>query len=388
MAIAYFDCFSGISGDMVVGALVDLGCPLSFLQENLASLPLGACVLTASRQQQASLTGTRFLVDQAHPDKTERTFRDIQQIIAASSLPGIVKEQALQVFHCLAEAEARIHDQPIEDVHFHEIGATDTIVDVTASLLGIHYLDIKRVFSSPLPLGSGFVRCRHGLLPVPAPATLEILKSVPVYAGDSGFELVTPTGAAIAVTLAERFGSMPPLRIKSVGYGVGERVTGEKPNLLRVLLGTSTEAITEETLIVIETALDDLNPEIYQHVMDLLFQHGALDVFLIPVYMKKNRPGTLLRVIAHERDLTVLSSTIFQETSTLGLRYCRVDRLRVHRESEFLETPWGTVRVKISIDPEGKRFVSPEYEDCRRIAREQGIPLKRIYQEIVRRSPD
>ncbi|HNU73176.1 MAG TPA: nickel pincer cofactor biosynthesis protein LarC, partial [Thermodesulfobacteriota bacterium] len=272
MAIAYFDCFSGISGDMVVGALVDLGCPLSFLQENLASLPLGACVLTASRQQQASLTGTRFLVDQAHPDKTERTFRDIQQIIAASSLPGIVKEQALQVFHCLAEAEARIHDQPIEDVHFHEIGATDTIVDVTASLLGIHYLDIKRVFSSPLPLGSGFVRCRHGLLPVPAPATLEILKSVPVYAGDSGFELVTPTGAAIAVTLAERFGSMPPLRIKSVGYGVGERVTGEKPNLLRVLLGTSTEAITEETLIVIETALDDLNPEIYQHVMDLLFQ--------------------------------------------------------------------------------------------------------------------
>ena len=380
--IAYFDCFSGISGDMILGALVDLGFPLSELTASLASLKTQKYTLEALPEKRMNLKGTRLRINVKQPGKDEKTFKEIRTMIEGSKINKDVKEKSIDIFSCLAKAEAFIHRKRIDQVHFHEIGGADSIIDIVGSVLGIHYFNIKEIVSSPLPLGNGFIQCRHGTLPLPAPATLEILKNIPVFGIDKLVETVTPTGAAIIVTLAQTFGFLPPITIEKVGYGVGERKDNEVPNLLRVILGRKEKKVSREQAVVIETNIDNMNPEIYEYLMEVLLKKGALDVALIPVQMKKNRPGILLKVIARENDKIELIETLFNETTTLGVRVNTVDRYTLFRKTDVVETPWGKVRIKIIEEPGGEIVTSPEYEDCKRIARTKNIPLKQILFKI------
>jgi uncharacterized protein (TIGR00299 family) protein len=376
--IAYFDCFSGISGDMILGAFLDLGFPLSELTASLASLKIPKYTLEALPEKRMNLKGIRLRINMKQPGKDEKTFKEIRTVIEGSKLNKDVKEKSIEIFSCLAKAEAFIHRKRIDHVHFHEIGAADSIIDIVGSVLVIHYFNIREIVSSPLPLGNGFIQCGHGTLPLPAPATLEILKTIPVYGIGKPIETVTPTGAAIIATLAQSFGSLPPVTIEKVGYGVGERKDNEVPNLLRVILGRKEKRVFWEQVVVIETNIDNMNPEIYEYLMEVLFKRGALDVALIPVQMKKNRPGILLKVIARENDKIELIETIFNETTTLGVRVNTVDRYTLSRKTNVVETPWGKVRIKIIEEPDGRIVTSPEFEDCKKIARAKNIPLKQI----------
>jgi pyridinium-3,5-bisthiocarboxylic acid mononucleotide nickel chelatase len=376
--IAYFDCFSGISGDMILGAFLDLGFPLSELTASLASLKIQKYTLEALPEKRMNLKGTRLRINVKQPEKDKKTFKEIRTMIEGSKINKDVKKKSIDIFFCLAKAEAFIHRKRIDQVHFHEIGAADSIIDIVGSVFGIHYFNIKEIVSSPLPLGNGFIQCGHGTLPLPAPATLEILKNIPVYGIGKPVETVTPTGAAIIATLAQSFGSLPPITIEKVGYGAGKRKDNEVPNLLRVILGRKEKKVSREQVVVIETNIDNMNPEIYEYLMEVLLKKGALDVALTPVQMKKNRPGILLKVIARENDKTELIETIFNETTTLGVRVNTVDRYTLSRETNAVETPWGNVRVKIIEEPDGRIVTSPEFEDCKRIARAKNIPLKQI----------
>jgi pyridinium-3,5-bisthiocarboxylic acid mononucleotide nickel chelatase len=376
--IAYFDCFSGISGDMILGAFLDLGFPLSELTASLASLKIPKYTLSALSEKRMNLKGTRLRINVKQPGKGEKTFKEIRTMIEESKINKEVKEKSIEIFSCLAKAEAFIHQKRIDQVHFHEIGAADSIIDIVGSVLGIHFFDIREIVSSSLPLGNGFIQCGHGTLPLPAPATLEILKNIPVYGIGKSFETVTPTGAAIIATLAQTFGPLPAITIEKVGYGAGERKDNEVPNLLRVILGRKEKRVSWEQVVVIETNIDNMNPEIYEYLIEVLFKKGALDVALIPVQMKKNRPGTLLKVIAMESDKTELIESIFNETTSLGVRVHTVERYTLSRKIKVVETPWGKVRIKIIEEPDGRIVSSPEFEDCKRIARAKNIPLKQI----------
>jgi len=376
--IAYFDCFSGISGDMILGAFLDLGFPLSELTASLASLKIPKYTLSALSEKRMNLKGTRLRINVKQPGKGEKTFKEIRTMIEESKINKEVKEKSIEIFSCLAKAEAFIHQKRIDQVHFHEIGAADSIIDIVGSVLGIHFFDIREIVSSSLPLGNGFIQCGHGTLPLPAPATLEILKNIPVYGIGKPFETVTPTGAAIIATLAQTFGPLPAITIEKVGYGAGERKDNEVPNLLRVILGQKEKRVSWEQVVVIETNIDNLNPEIYEYLMEVLFKKGALDVALIPMQMKKNRPGILLKVIARENDKTKLIETIFNETTSLGMRVHTVERYTLSRKIKVVETPWGKVRIKIIEGPDGRIVTSPEFEDCKKIARAKNIPLKQI----------
>ena len=304
MTTAYFDCFSGISGDMVLGALIDLGFPRGELREGLAKLPLSHYQLKIEKKKCSQIGGLRVEVGILKQENSDRTFSSIRKMIDGSLLDGKTKDLSIKIFHRLAEVEAKIHQQSLSQVHFHEVGATDSIIDIVGSALGINYLQIDRVYSSKIPLGTGLVDCQHGILPLPSPATLELLKGVPVYSkGDEG-ELVTPTGAAILTTLTDRFGPLPPLKIERIGYGAGERVSQPHkiPNLLRIIVGKEEKGIETDRVVVIETNIDDMNPEIYDYLMEKLFDQGALDVSLSFLQMKKNRPGTLLKVICRQEN--------------------------------------------------------------------------------------
>lgn len=384
MRVAYFDCFSGISGDMILGALLDAGLARETLEETLRCLPLSNYRIAITTEARHSVRAMRFVVELDRPEPKERSYRDITELIAATALPPAVKTQSLAVFHCLAQAEAHIHQKRLDEVHFHELGAVDSLIDIVGAVAGIHALGVEEVIASPLPLGSGFVQCRHGTLPVPAPATVEILKDVPVYGSSLSGELVTPTGAAFLKTLTSGFGPLPALRITAVGYGAGTMDRTEAPNLLRLILGEKDRALQRETLEVIETTIDDMNPQWYDHLMELLFAQGALDVILVPVQMKKNRPGTLLMVLAQRTEKDALLQVLFRETTTIGIRSYPVERVKLPRREETLATPWGAVRVKVIERPDGLMETVPEYEDCTRIAHEHRLPLKQVYQEIAR----
>jgi len=388
MLVAYFDCFSGISGDMILGALLDLGFPYSELRAGLESLPLNNYTTEAYLEKRMNLKGTRFQVHLSTTEASARTFKDIKALIEGSKINAFVKEKSIQIFQCLAKAEAHIHLKDIDEVHFHEVGATDSIIDIVGSVLGIQSLGIEEIICSPLPLGSGFVKCQHGSLPLPSPATVEILKDVPVYGSGSKGELVTPTGAAIIATMGNSFGPMPLLKIKKGGYGVGEKKLPDIPNMLRIILGWKETQLFQERVVEIQTNIDDMNPELYEYIMDLLFKKGALDVLINPVQMKKNRPGVLLKVIAFEKDKENLIRTIFQETTTLGIRCNTVERFQLPRKTKKIKTPWGEVRIKMVVSTDGKKEVSPEYEDCKRIAQEKNIPLRRVYREIYKSTKD
>jgi len=402
MSVAYFDCYNGISGDMALGALVDAGLDVADLRRGLASLPAEGFEIRVQKVKRAGIFATRAEVVVDEAKDIHRTLADVNAILDGSQLPERVRTRSGEAFRRLAEAEAHVHCKPVESIHFHEVGCLDAIVDVAGTMLGIELLDIERVFASPLAVGQGTVQCRHGELPVPAPATLEILRGVPLYSGGIEAELTTPTGAAIIATLAERFGPLPPMRPRAIGYGAGRRELADRTNCLRITIGelvadeqSSTEsgelaAHTErETLYLLETEIDDMNPELFSALIEGLFDLGALDVHWTPVQMKKNRPGVSLQVLADLEHRDAAAAMIFRETSTFGLRVRPVDRYCLRRSFESIETPLGPMRVKIGYWGERILKVTPEYEECRRLAAAKKVPLARVYQaaaaEIERR---
>jgi uncharacterized protein (TIGR00299 family) protein len=383
MRIAYGDLIGGISGDMFVGAMLDLGLPFAKLKSELKKISGLRYTLTSSKKSIHGVRATRFHVV-CSDEKSTRSWKQIRSLINLSSLNPLVKETGINIFSCLAEAESKIHGIAPEKVHFHEIGATDSIVDIMAGAVGAHELGIDAFHFSPIPLGRGITRALHGPLPVPGPATMELLKGIPVHGIDLDNETVTPTGAAIVKALGEGFGAQPNMTIQEIGYGAGQKDFADRPNLFRLVIGTDAVPFGQEEMLVIETNIDDMNPELYDYVLDRLIAAGARDVFLSPIQMKKNRPGTLLRVIAEPKDRDALGRIIFKETSTIGIRYYPVGRVILKRLSERLKTPYGTIKVKIAEEPDGTRRIAPEYDDLKRIAAAKKIPLKLLYDEVVR----
>jgi uncharacterized protein (TIGR00299 family) protein len=381
--IAYLDCFSGISGDMLVGALLDAGLPFDDLQKTLGSLPLRGYRLEKLRTHKNRVHGTRFIVAVQMENQVLRRFRDIKDMIQSARLSSWVKEKSIQTFESIAMEESKIHGCPPEEVHFHEVGATDSIIDVVGTLFGVEQLGIASAYSSALPLGSGFVDTQHGRIPLPAPATLALLKGVPIY--DSGLkqELVTPTGAALARVLVESFGPMPPMVVEKIGYGAGSRDLPDRPNLLRIIIGEEGLQERLETVTVLEANLDDTNPEWFSFLMDQLFEAGALDVVFCPVQMKKNRPGVLVQVIARPHQQDDLMNVLFRESTTLGVRFRYSQRKVLERSFAEIESPWGPMRVKRVLQPDGSSFIYPEYEMCRKTALDKGVPLKEIYSWVM-----
>lgn len=382
MSLAYFDCFAGISGDMTLGALVDLGLPARRLDEMTRQLGLTGVQLTAQRVRRAGLTGVQVTVS-GPPAPSPRPYQAIRAQVTAAPLPDRVRELSLRAFARLAEVEARLHGLPVEAVHFHEVGSLDALVEVVGTMVGVVELGITRAVGSPLPLGHGWASGAHGPLPLPAPATLGLLQGVPTYPSGRQEELVTPTGAAILTTLVETYGDMPALIIRGTGYGAGARDPEGHPNLLRVVVGEEQPSGRErEELWLLETNIDDMNPQLYEHLIEQLFAQGALDVTLTPVIMKKGRPGVLLRVLTPLAAREPLLQAIFRESTTIGVRYSPVSRVCLPREVRTLHTRFGPVRVKYARDGQGAQQTTPEYEDCRRIAREQQLPLKLVYEEV------
>lgn len=387
--VAYFDCFSGISGDMTLGALLDCGLEISRLQQMLSGLALPGYRLEASRVSRYGLAGTDLRVIPEGVSSEQRHLPEIKELIRQSTLPDPVKEKSSAVFDNLAAAEATVHGVPIEDVHFHEVGAVDAIVDIVGSVAAIYLLGIGQIYCSPLPVGGGTVNSAHGLLPLPAPAVLELLqrRRVPVYGRETRHELVTPTGAALVTTLATAFGPPPSLTLEAVGYGSGKLDPGYA-NYLRIIIGNGTpsSAYNQEPLRTIEANIDDLNPEIFGYLMERLFTGGAWDVYYTPVQMKKNRPAVKLTVLTPPQYLNQLVEIVFQETSTMGLRVLEAQKYTRPRRVVTVTTEWGPVRVKLAPveADEGPQHYAVEYEDCARIARRTGIPLKEIYRRVER----
>lgn len=390
MTVACFDCFSGISGNMILGALLDAGLSLQDLKTDLAQLQVSDYRLEVSRVWRHGLAGT--LVDVTVEEaNVERQLPQILSIIESANLPNEVKERCGRIFARLADAEAQVHGSAAAKSHFHEVGAVDALVDVVGSVAGLYRLGVDQVYMSPLHLGTGLVNCAHGKIPVPAPATLELVRGVPVYGGDIHAELTTPTGAAVITTLASQMDFAPPMRVKSIGYGAGHRDL-PIPNLLRIALGEplggATGQYEQDIVTVIETTVDDMNPEFYDHAMNTLFRNGALDVLLVPAQMKKNRPVAMLSVLAAPADVERVVRTIFDETTTLGVRLRQESRRKLARESVSVQTRYGPVRVKIGKLAGQVKTVSPEYEDCRQAAEEQKVPVKDVYAEASRAATD
>jgi hypothetical protein len=388
--LAYFDCFSGISGDMTLGALIDLGVPADWLQNELSRLPVQGYQLSTNPVKRSGIqaTGVTVAVQDAGDS---RNYKKIRSLIEDCVLSDGVKSASLAVFERLARAEADIHGCAPEEVHFHELGAIDAIVDIVGTAICLEKLGITEVIASPLPLGSGFVDCQHGKLPVPAPATIEILRDVPVYGTNVDAEIVTPTGAAIIRSLAQRFGPMPPMRLSGTGYGAGQRELPDRPNLLRVMTGTisdSTGVLSSDEIVVVETCIDDMNPEFFGFIMERLFADGALDVYWLPIHMKKNRPGTLLQVLCEEACVTPLVHRLLSETTSLGVRYYKAARKRLVREPVVIQSSFGKIQVKRVKELDGSERLVPEYDVCREIALKQNLPLRAVYETIAREAAE
>ena len=406
--ILYLDCFSGISGDMTIGALIDAGLDFPHLVKELEKLGLTGYRLKRREAMAGAVSTTKFDVEIIKEQKS-RNHNDIKKIITGSGLPDKVKKVSLDIFECVAAAEAKIHNRSIEEVHFHEVGAIDSIIDIVGTAIGIQYLQIDKVYCSHIPLGSGNIDTSHGKLPIPAPATLEILKSVPVYQGDFDFEVTTPTGAAIAKTLTVGFGKIPDIEIKNTGYGAGTKNVSIDnkhhhhshglPNVLRAVLGREVEAAPEssnirssfldkifhtEDTIMLSTNIDDSTPEIMGYVMEKLnTSKGVLDAWLQNIYMKKNRPAFKLNIICTIKEENNIAEMIFKETSTLGIRREAVNRYCLDREIQLLKLPYGEIEIKVAkLDGEIVNS-SPEYESCKKLAKKTGKPLKDIYRDIA-----
>jgi len=432
MRIAYLDCFSGISGDMFLGALVDAGVPARLLEETAAGLNVGAR-LEISRVDRGGITATKVdvyshgekdfpreqywerrkhaaepegyshkrepvqllehnyaIAETSHSHEPRRGLKEISEIIRRAAISESAKNTAIAIFEELGAVEAKIHNTDVEAIHFHEVGAVDAMVDIVCAAVGREALGIDEIVCSPLNVGGGTVTCAHGTFPVPAPATVELLKGAPVYSSGIQAELVTPTGAAIVKTLVKRFGALPQMKIEKISYGAGTRELAEQANVVRLTIGEAqaTSGIAQETISVLEANLDDLNPQIFGYVMDRLLEEGALDAFVMPVQMKKNRPGMLLTVLCKPEHASRLCSLIFSETTTLGVRQREEKRQTLARKWVTVTTRWGEVRMKIASMNGTVTNYAPEYEDCRRIASEQHVALKAVMQEAVQRYLD
>ncbi len=385
MKTAYLDCFSGISGDMLLGALIDLGVDPQELQERLAALNIGNFELVTNKVIKKYLSATRVNVIIKTPNQASRNLYDILKILDDSGLPGDIKLKAMEIFKDLAAVESKIHGCSPDEIHFHEIGAVDSIVDIVGGLLGFRLLDIRSVYVSRIPLGTGFTESSHGKLPLPAPATLELLKNMPVYDSGLCYELVTPTGAALIKHLANGFGFMPPMKIQQIGYGAGTRDMENWPNVLRMVIGeeVATDLSRTETIVILESNVDDCSPEIMGYLMERLLESGALDVSFSPIQMKKNRPGIRLEVISPVPLKDKLMEIMFLETPTLGVRYRYCERKLLLRSLEELNSPWGKIKVKKVTRIDGSQCLLPEYEECRKIARENRVSLRQVYKWIA-----
>ena len=388
MRVLYFDCFAGVSGDMTVGALIDLGVNVESLKQQLASLGLSGYEIKIDRVERSGIAATKFNVEVEPTPQPARHLADIREIIGNSKLSELARGRSLRAFERLAEAEARAHGTTVDAVHFHEVGAVDSIVDICGAMIGFEMLGVDRFISSPLRVGYGSVKAAHGLLPVPAPGTAEILRGVPVYAGDIEGEFVTPTGAAIVATLCESFGHMPALSIERIGYGAGSRNPTGFPNALRLVLAESSAEGSpgrgnrpspepENMVVVIETNIDDMNPQAYDYVIKQAFKLGALDVFVTPVQMKKSRPGVLLTALSGQPSADAIIDMLLAQTTTLGVRYYTAERRILARAVEMVETEYGSVRVKVATSGGRTLHSQPEYEDCARLAETAGVtPLE------------
>jgi pyridinium-3,5-bisthiocarboxylic acid mononucleotide nickel chelatase len=442
MRIAYLECFSGMSGDMFLGALVDAGVAAHVLEETVAALDLGAR-LEISRVLRSGISATKVDVwvdgekdipreeywaktlASAAPDAVNevahhhdyihehhdhsrsspsghspavpaareqahghgRGLREVREIISHTQISDATKKAAIAIFENLGEAEAKIHNTSVDAVHFHEVGAVDALVDIVCAAVGVEHLHVDEFICSPLNVGGGTVKCAHGTFPVPAPATVELLRGAPIYSSGVQAELVTPTGAAIVKTLARRFAAFPGMKIEKSGYGAGSRDFPAHANVVRLTVGEAASSLAttaSETITVLEANLDDLNPQVFGYVMDRLLREGALDVFAVPVQMKKNRPGTLLTVLCKPDEAGKLTEMIFAETTTLGVRQREEVRRTLARRWESVRTPWGEVRIKIASMDGTVTNYAPEYEDCQRIAAEHHVPLKTVMQEVTR----
>ena len=383
MRIAYFDCFSGASGDMILGSLIDAGLSARLLKEELKKLRIPTIHLKVKRVLKSGLSATQVIVEGKSEKKSHRNLKEILRIVERSGVEAKVKERSKEIFKRIASVEANIHQTQMGEVHFHELGGLDSIVDIVGSVWGIQKLGIEKILVSKVNVGGGFVKCEHGILPVPAPATLSLMEGKPIYSSGVERELLTPTGAAILTTLGTEFGSMPPMKVERIGYGAG-RDNLPHPNLLRLIIGTSESSLPRERVTVVETNIDDMNPQFYDYVIEKLLAIEVLEVFITPILMKKNRPGHLLTIICPSEKLPFVTKFLLRETTTLGLRWHEEEREKSDREILSEETKYGKIRFKLA-RWEGRIVnLSPEYDDCKRLALENRVPLKEIFEEAKR----
>lgn len=374
--ILFFDCFSGLSGDMIVSALIDLGVPFSVVENAAAALPLSGYKIRHEKEVRSAVSVSRFFVDVDEAKQPHRHFSNIRDMINDSSLSDGIKTKSIAIFEVLAAAEAKVHGTTIEKVHFHEVGAVDSIVDIVGAAAGLEYLDVD-VACAKIPLGRGFVKTQHGLLPLPAPATLNILEGVLVEGTDVEAELTTPTGAAVMKAMATQYGPMPTMRPLQTGFGAGSRSLPERPGILRVVLGEM-ESQTAARCMVLETNIDDMTGELAAHAMEQLLNNGALDVWFESIQMKKGRPALKMAVLCQPADRESLGALLMRETTTIGVRFYEVGRMEMQRSIAEAKTPWGTVRIKVSFSHAGMKTVSPEFEDCKQLALKNNVPLKNV----------
>ena len=379
MKALFFDCFSGASGNMLLGALLDLGYPVEKLHETIAALGLGNDLVSVQHLQVKGLAATLVTVANP-PDQPHRHLADIESILSSTTLPNRVKASAIAVFRRLAQAEANVHGTSVDQIHFHEVGAIDAMVDIVGTCAAVAHFGPERILCSPLPLGFGTVKCAHGTLPVPVPATLELVRDVPTYSAERQGEHVTPTGAALVTELADEFVRFGVQKVERIGYGAGTRTfeTGP-PNLLRVILGRLEQTPEGRDELVIETNIDDMNPEFYGPLTEKLFEAGALDVTLTPCFMKKGRPGTLVTVIGGKQTLHSIAQVLFSDSTTIGLRTYPVSRLVCDRTWKTVLTAFGEVRIKISQYQGHDVGAKPEFDDCRKLAAKAGVAVADVY---------
>ena len=391
MKTLYLDCFAGISGDMFLGVLIDLGVSEDLLRQELTKLTLPHYSIAARRVVKQTIAAVKFdcVEEQHHHHHEHRGFTEIVNLITRSALPETVKRRAVNIFSRLGTAEAKIHGVPLAQIHFHEIGAVDSIVDIVGTCIALELLGITAVQASPLPCGSGFVETAHGKFPVPAPATLELLRGIPIVPAPVSAELVTPTGAALLAEFCGRYGAIPPLVVEKIGYGAGTRDLVDRPNVLRGVLGHLLESpSTGDRVATVEANIDDMNPEFFGDVMERLLATGVLDVFWTPIQMKKNRPGTLLTVLCEVNDADRVADLVLAHTTSFGVRIQEARRRRLDREIVAVRIPAGEIAVKIG-RLNGKVVQrSPEFESCRRIAAEANVPIKEVYNEAARAAGD
>ncbi len=383
MRIAYFDCFSGASGDMILGAMIDAGLSIHGLREQLKKLMLRNISLKVQTTLKGGISATQVFVEGKHEKKHSRSLKEILRIIDKSGLEKDIKEKSKEIFGRIASVEAAIHRKPVEEIHFHEIGGLDSVVDIVGAVWGFKALRIEKLYVSKVNVGTGFVQCEHGLLPVPAPASLALMKGRPIYSSGVERELLTPTGAALLTSLGSDFGRMPQMTVDRIGYGAGKDDLPH-PNLLRLIIGNGEPSSLLERVMVVETNIDDMNPQFYDYLMERLFAMGVQEVFLTPILMKKNRPATLLTVICPPEKLSLINDFLIRETTTLGLRWREEERNCAERKILTFQTKYGKIHFKLARWGGENVNLSPEYEDCKKLALDQKVSLKEVFEEAKR----